>query len=315
MNYLKNTNAFSLLISVLTLINLGCNNTNNESAYSDTDRYDNQKQAESNKPFIPNDEFKDYWFSGQAEISSFRLEQARYGEMREGTAALIFVTEDFLPGKQVKADQANNDNVSLLKLNSTKKFNTGIYPYSIMQSTFYPISNNQHAMKVSCSVQEWCGHVYTQLNNRSEFEIDSHSYFESEADQNFSLDKAILENELWTRLRIDPQSLPTGNFKAIPSLEFIRLKHIELKAYEAQAELTETAYKIDYPELKRTLNIQFNSEFPYDITSWEETFESGFGNDAKALTTKATRMKLIKSDYWTKNSTKNDGLRDTLNLN
>jgi len=45
-------------------------------------------------------EFKDYWYAGKAEISSYKLEQARYGELRDGTAALIFVTEDFLPEVQ-----------------------------------------------------------------------------------------------------------------------------------------------------------------------------------------------------------------------
>ena len=38
-------------------------------------------------------DFKDYWYDGSAEISSYQLYQERYGEMREGTAVMIFVTE------------------------------------------------------------------------------------------------------------------------------------------------------------------------------------------------------------------------------
>lgn len=143
------------------------------------------------------DEFKAYWFANEAEITSYTLEQGRYGEIREGSAVLVFVTEPFLKEEQVKADQSSPTNIPVLKLNATKNFHTGIYPYSIMQSVFYPLANNQHALKISCSVQEWCGHVYTQLNNRSEFEVVSHSYFEGEADEDFSMGKAILENELW----------------------------------------------------------------------------------------------------------------------
>ena len=108
-------------------------------------------------------EFNDYWYNGEAEITSYKLEQARYGEMRDGKAVLVFVTEDFLPEVQVKADNYSKANTPILKLNATKNFNTGIYPYSIMQSTFYPVANNQHALKISASVQEWCGHVYTNL--------------------------------------------------------------------------------------------------------------------------------------------------------
>ncbi len=264
--------------------------------------------------FEQSQEFKDYWYAGEAEITSYKLEQARYGEMRDGSAVLVFVTEDFLPKKQVKADQYDKTNTPVLKLNSTKKFNTGIYPYSIMQSTFYPVSNNQHALKVSCSVQEWCGHIYSQLNNRDLFEITSHSYFESDADQEFTLEKVVLENELWTQLRLDPKSLPVGDFEIIPSMEFIRLKHIEMKPYFAKAINKEGKYTIYYNEFDRKLTINYNPNFPYEITSWEETFKDGYGTNAKTLTTKATKLKTIKSAYWNKKTNADGILRETLQL-
>ncbi|MFT5848913.1 MAG: hypothetical protein ACJARX_002489 [Psychroserpens sp.] len=262
--------------------------------------------------FKTTQEFKDYWYAGEAEITSYKLEQARYGEMRDGTAVLVFVTEDFLPQKQVKSDRYDKANTPILKLNFTKNFSTGVYPYSIMQSTFYAVSNNQHALKVSCSVQEWCGHVYAQLNNRDQFEIRSHSYFESEGDDDFTIDKAILENELWTQLRLDPKSLPVGEFEAIPSLEFLQLKHIETKPYFAKAINKVGQYIINYHELDRKLTINYNTEFPYDITSWEETYKDGHGG--KTLTTKATQLKTIKSPYWNKNSNTDKNLRETLQL-
>jgi hypothetical protein len=267
------------------------------------------------KSFNPSQEFKDYWYAGEAEISSYKLEQARYGEIREGNAVLVFVTEDFLNDIQVKADNYSKENTPVLKLNYTKNFNTGIYPYSIMQSTFYPVSNNKHALKVSCSIQEWCGHVYTQINNREQFEITSHSYFETEADQNFELDKSILENQLWTQLRLDPKSLPVGRFKAIPSLEFLRFKHLELKAYNAKALNNNGQYIIYYHELDRKLTINYNTSFPYEITSWEETYNDGFGKNAKTLTTKATKLETIKSPYWSKKTNADEELRKTLQLN
>lgn len=271
--------------------------------------------SDSKPVFTPTQEFKDYWYAGEAEITSYQLEQARYGELRNGKAIMVFVTEDVLPKQQVKADIYNKNNTSVLKLNATKDFNTGIYPYSIMQSTFYPVNNNEHALKVTCSVQEWCGHAYTQLNNRTQFEIMSHSYFEGEADQNFKLEKSVLENELWTQLRVDPSSLPTGDVDIIPSLEYIRLKHVELKAYKAKAELNKNSYSISYPELNRKLTIQFNDEFPHDILGWEEEFISGYGPSATSLITKATKLKTIKSAYWSKNSNSDAVLRETLLLN
>lgn len=260
-------------------------------------------------------EFKDYWYANNAEITSYKLEQARYGEIRNGKAILIYVTEDFLPKKQVKADKNNTNNIAVLKLNAVKKFNTGMYPYSIMQSTFYPVSNNKHAIKVSSSIQEWCGHVYTQLNNKEQFEIMSHSYFENEGDTSFKINKTILENELWTQLRIDPKSLPTGDLKIVPSFEYTRLRHIPIKAYKAVANLKNNTYSISYQELNRTISINFNTSFPYNILGWEETYKSGFGDRAKIMTTKATHIKTIKTAYWKKHDNKDVILRDTLQIN
>lgn len=259
-------------------------------------------------------EFNDYWYAGEAEITSYKLEQARYGEMRDGTAVLVFVTEDFLPKKQVKAYNYSEKNTSVLKLNATKNFNTGIYPYSIIQSTFYPVSNNEHALKISTSIQEWCGHVYTQLNNREMFEVMSHSYFQEEADQSFTLEKTWTENELWTKLRIDPKTLPTGSLEIIPSLEYLKLSHQTTKAYNAMASLEHGTYILYYPDLNRNLKINFSVNFPYQILGWEETMVSGYGATAKTLTSKATKLESIKSAYWRKNTNADERLRETLKL-
>ena len=262
--------------------------------------------------------FNKYWYAGDAEITSYTLEQARYGEIREGESVLIYVTEPFLPEVQVKADGNNPQNVPVLKLNSTKNYLTGIYPYSIMTSTFYPVHDNGHAIKVSFSSQEWCGQVYAQLNNREKYEVMSYSYFESEADQNLKLDKAILENELWNKIRIDPSTLPVGEHKVVPSLEYIRLSHKELKAYESNLSLSKsgktTTYEIDYPDLQRNLKIRFSSNFPYTIEGWSETSTSGFGNKAKQMTSTATKMRTLKTPYWRQNGNKDLPLRDSLGL-
>jgi hypothetical protein len=84
----------------------------------------------------PGEQFKQTWYAGKAEISSYSLEQARYGEIRNGEATLIFVTEDFSADKLVKLDEpaGATDKMRVLKMNMNKKFVTGIYPYSMMLS-------------------------------------------------------------------------------------------------------------------------------------------------------------------------------------
>jgi hypothetical protein len=305
-------------IAVLLTLSLSCAEGN-----KDTSGALNSSSANltsTGKPETRNlsEAFKSYWYQGLAELTSYELKQARYGELRDGHAVIIFVTEDFLPEKQVKADNVSEKNIPVLKCNATKNFNTGIYPYSIMSSTFSPVTAEGHAVKVSHSVQEWCGHVYAQLNNRKKFEIDSHSYFENEADEILSLPKTWLENEIWNLIRINPEELPTGNIDIIPSFEFLRLRHKPMKAYPAIISLKQgdslSIYEIEYPELERDLTIYFNTSFPFEIEKWEETFMSGFGSEALALTTSATKIKRIKTAYWAQNSNKDVILRDSLGL-
>lgn len=266
----------------------------------------------------PSEPFKQYWYAGDAELTSYKLEQARYGELHEGTSVLVFVTEPLLAKEQVKADSNKADNVSVLKLNATKKFLTGIYPYSIMTSTFLPVTNEGHALKVSMSMQEWCGHVFTQLNNRQQFDINSYSYFDGEADQRFSLVKNHLENEIWTKIRINPENLPLGDLQMIPSFEYLRLLHKPLKNYSAKAILKNngamSTYTIKYPVLERTISIEFDNEFPYLIQGWQETYKSGFDANAKVITSTAKINKTIKSKYWKKHNNIDMSLRKELGL-
>lgn len=167
-------------------------------------------------------------------------------------------------------------------------------------------------------MQEWCGHVYVQLNNRQEYDIKAHSYFEGEADRDLSLEKTWLEDEIWNRIRINPEELPKGNVQMIPSFEFSRLRHKDIGAYDANISVVTnddnlTSYVIDYPDLKRTLTIHFSAAFPYTIEGWEEVMPS-WRQDGEMLSTKATKMERILSPYWTKNSNKDEVLREALGL-
>ncbi len=306
------------ITAVLILLLSSCNNA--------TSNKKKDLAIETNIPKIEvkkaktniSEEFKEYWYAGKAEITSYQLSQARYNELKEGTAVLIYVTEPFLPNKQVKAEKQNKSAIPVLKLNSTKKFLTGIYPYSIMSSSFYPVHNNMHALKVSFSAQEWCGHVYTQINNREKFEVMSHSYFENDADQNLTLNKNVLENELWNKIRIDPSTLPIGELHIIPSIEYTRLSHKPLKAYKAITSIEKKGnrsfYSLNYPELERKLTIEFKTNFPYTIEGWVETYSSGYGGKKKVLTSTAKKLKTIKSPYWSKHNNADKHLRDSLKL-
>ena len=267
------------------------------------------------------DEFGDYWYQGDAELTSYTLEQARYGEIHEGNAVLIFVTEDFSKKKHVKLDypgQAGDDKVNILKLNATKKFNTGIYPYSMMSSVFTPIQGDDYprTLKVTTTSQEWCGHTFTQINMRKDkYDIQAFSYFESEGDEQIRLEKGMLEDEVWTAIRLDPDKLPLGSVDMIPGTMYQRLGHIDFGVHKATASLEEKTdglmtYTLSYPALDRTLAIHFNKDFPHEIDGWEESTTSR----GQTLSTKATLNKRIMLDYWARNGVADLPLRQELGL-
>ena len=129
--------------------------------------------------------FNAYWYNNKAEIRTYKLTQSRYGELHQGTTTLIFVAQPFLKSKGVKPDTYSNssDQVNVLKMNLLKKFGTGIYPYSMMLSTFTPLNEPQGLIKASASGQEWCWHIFSQMNQRKDYyDVVSFSYFEEEGD-------------------------------------------------------------------------------------------------------------------------------------
>ena len=138
MRFLFNKLLFAFLILSAPFLIISCELKASSEVNTVIDAESMKNNTEDLRPTPLSPEFKEYWYSGEAEITSYKLEQARYGELREGKAVLIFVTEPFLADKQVKANRSNPENIPVLKLNSTKKYLTGIYPYSIMSSSFYP---------------------------------------------------------------------------------------------------------------------------------------------------------------------------------
>ncbi|NEN22468.1 septum formation inhibitor Maf [Cryomorpha ignava] len=274
------------------------------------------------------EQFGDYWYAGKAELNHFDLTQIRYGEKRKGDAVLIYVTEDFLPEKQVKKEFGDEKGISVLKLNYMKKFITGIYDYSIMTSIFTPIEFRKYpqTLKLTFSSQDWCGQSFAQMNLRNgKLNYEQRSYFQAEGDVNEAIDATYVEEDVWTRIRLEPQMLPLGKIKMVPSQEYLRLNHKDLKAYDAQASLVLQVndvkseepkefyvYTIKYPELDRVLKISCQSLFPFKIISWEET--NNFSNPAKALTTKAEARNTEMLPYWELNKNANQSLRDSLGL-
>lgn len=255
--------------------------------------------------------FDGYWYNGKAEISSYELRQARYGQIHQGSATQIFVTEPFNTSKQVKADNAMApDVVSVLKLNQTRKFTAGIYPYSTMTSTFTPVNTSEatSSLKVTNSVQEWCGQVFIQMNKKEDsYDMKRFSYFETEGDTRETIESTFLEDEMFNLIRINPEGLPIGEVSCLPSLVYLSFMHRSIKPYSGYAVkkdtiitgISATEYSIQYRDLDRVIKVQFSNSFPFKILGWEESYSSYNG---QALKTEAILKNTKLIDYWNKNN-------------
>ncbi len=264
--------------------------------------------------------FNAYWFGDQAEIRTYDLTQARYGELHQGKATVIFVAQTFSKKKGVKPDRHKNtkDHIPVLKMNLLKKFGTGIYPYSMMLSTFTPLQKAKGMIKATASGQEWCGQIFSQMNQRNNhYDVVSYSYFEEEGDRQFTLPSIVTEDEIWSRIRMDYKSLPQGDIDIIPGLYYTRLEQHTFEPEKATTSLTigtdESIYTINYHQRNRTLAITFESVFPYEIIKWEETYADKRA-PTKRLTTTAVLDKSKNIDYWNYNAEKYKSIRKELGV-
>ena len=287
------------------------------------DKKSNLKKPQSSD----NQEFRSYWYGSKAEISSYDLQQAQYGKLHKGEAVMVFVTEDFRLDKQVKLESNNREKATtVLKLNFIKKFVTGIYDYAMFTSVFTPVQTNTFpaSLKVTNTNQEWCGQSFMQLNyHQNGYQVLGKSYFEAEESDECHLDYAMLEDEIWSKIRLFPSDeLPKGNVMMIPSMTSLRLRH-----QKVQAEMTKISlepykgdstfrgknlmdYRVRFTESKRDLRIIFERDFPRQIVGWEETYEA----KNKILTSRAVLKATIQNAYWEKNAPADTVYRKLLKL-
>lgn len=262
------------------------------------------------------EQIRDYWFDG-AEISRYELTQSRYGAEQPGSAVLIFVTEPFLTGLQVKDESGAGPSVPVLKLNAQREFFTGIYPYRTMTSVFDPIEAPRpaSAFKVTTSVQEWCGHAFMQINRRpAGVEARVFSYFEKEEGGSFDLPAdALWEDELWTQLRLSPKTLPQGSVALVPGTLYLRFRHRAPALEQARAKLRDEGermtYSVEYLEVGRKLEITFDRDFPHVIRGWKEQQQG-----EEAVTSARLTHRLEHEYYWQENKPADRARRKSLGL-
>ena len=265
------------------------------------------------------EEFHHYWYSGKAEITTYRLSQSQYGEQYEGVLTTIFVTEDFNLEKGVKSDSQSDtfDHIiPVLKMIQEKRFLTGIYPYTKMVSVFSPLTGDQsgRAVKINSSATEWCGQTFSQwTGNPKQWEMESFSYFERQGDQKKNFERVWHEDEVWSVIRLAPEHLPLDTFSIIQGNFNLRDRVARAEMSNAVGQmLTESdssmVYQLFFLDTDRTLSIEFLPEFPHLILGWTDVF---FRHEQQIRHT-VERYKSMQIDYWNYNSNRYEYLYSKL---
>ena len=272
------------------------------------------------EPKQPSAEFNKFWYQGKAEVSSFDLQQWRNGEMRPGDLVLTFYPEDFSLFKHTKTDDPKDpeDLVKVLRMTKMVSFNTGINATSIMQSVFTPL-NGTHTIRSVASLQDWIGQEFTAIDLvKGHYEVDSYSYFEGEGNLQVKMPVLLLEDELPNMIRINPDSLPSGEVEIMPNSIYCNLARKPHEPVKATTTVSEDPkdknlkiYTINYPGFDRLVKITFEKKFPHQITKMEDAFPD---TDGKKQTTVATLKNTDMLDYSRHNKQSDLYLRDSLGL-
>ena len=217
--------------------------------------------------------FTDYWKNNKIEVAKYELKE---DSISVGEGILTFRI-DYVEGVN------KTDSIQTLRSDFTSKIYNQNFDYSAMTSAYLPLnlSLRSHAMKVMNSVQEPTSNSFLQLSQiPKSYEIESKNTFQEQAKQHFILERKNLEDELWAKIRMNLNDLPTGDVEIIPSFDYWQSVRKNPYIYEAKAEIkdyTETEFKgkklkiynLNYSDLKRNLSIIFEANSPFEIVGWK----------------------------------------------
>jgi hypothetical protein len=187
------------------------------------------------------------WDDGNAEVNAYEAAIRRYGVPRPFTAYHIVVKEDLSRAQLVKADPGHDpaDLVTVLKLNQILEFQTGIYSYNQMASTFHERAT-MDLLKFSLTSFEWCGNTFKEYTRGrgGRGTLHVHTYWDGQARAEYALPAepdVLFYDELPLRLRALPQAAGTSRT--------VRLVPTQIESKGAKPELRSAALRAAGEEL------------------------------------------------------------------
>ena len=275
-------------------------------------------------------DFYGHWADGRAELSGYRVVQPRYGEPRQGNEVLVFVTEDVHAATRIKVESPDTpeaDRIYVLKLNRMLRFTTGIYDYSMMTSVFSAVEPRRGTrpfapLRVTFSAQEWCGHVFEEVQVRGGAVLgELFSYFERAGRRSWRLERPpefVSEDNLLIRIReLGGPMMQEGESRKVmllPGLWELRLRHrprelVEAVLSKGRREQVEAqgrsreAVPWTWSYGRRQKTVWVDTEYPHRILRWSDS--SGARGELLAS---------VRRPYWNLQALEDEVLRSELGL-
>ncbi|PWK26131.1 hypothetical protein LV89_02611 [Arcicella aurantiaca] len=219
--------------------------------------------------------FNNYWKEQGTETSLFILKQ---DSVKIAEAMLSFTLQDF---EQTEP----KEHIQMLASTFTQKSIN--YKNSVTTSTLMPLNIllRPHALEVSSSVQELNGTGFMKLTFAPKsYAVTIEGNLIKKDGEHLALSKTHNEDEMWSKIRQNPATLPQGEFEIIPSLTYWNSLHKTPEVQSVKAEFKNydgkeftgkklKIYSLNYPDLKRNLSIIFEENSPFKIVGWTEENE------------------------------------------
>ena len=284
-------------------------------------------------PSVASESFWAHWGDGQAEVNGYTIQNSRYGDTRPGEAVMVFVTETLTHGKRVKTDGNQTDTFPVMKLNAIHDFQTGMYDYNVMTSSFVPLNGETPRgvpTKISFSMQEWCGNTYAEATTIHEYgdpataiRLQSHNYLDGQGatTTDLPLQHSPISNDALPILirGIAGPLLSPGETQSVNLLPRIADSHMQKRPWSWQTAVlsrSPTNQRIQVPageydafsftiepEIGPTVTYLVETNPPHRIIGWETD------NGEKASLTGS-----IRTEYWNQQAPGHAIMRSKLGL-
>jgi hypothetical protein len=229
---------------------------------------------------VPPEQFSAYWQRDQSEETAYDF-QINNDHVNK-PVTLVFSAIDFRTDAHQPARTAEDRtrSVRVLACQLISPFPDSVGNRQEVQ-VFTPVNRSEflETIQVYAALQTTNDRYAQRLDYQTgQFVLSRQQEDKQRMLPDYKLEKTLLEDELWTRIRLNPAKLPIGHIRLLPSLTTRQGRLWAEKAIATRADSGSVAfsrpglqaYSVRFDKSGRTLTIWYARDFPHRIAGWED---------------------------------------------